>query len=79
MSVQLNQSHIDELNRLLNVNGDRAGFYLRYVELTGSQQALIQAHITPLTADSSAALRSWAMRLQSRATRISTAKQYGLR
>ena len=43
--TQITQAHIDELESLL-LNGDRGGFYLRYYELSGSQQALLQAHIS---------------------------------
>ena len=45
---QLTAADIAELNNLLVVNHDRGGFYLRYYELTGSTQALLQAHICHL-------------------------------
>ncbi|MDR6306464.1 hypothetical protein GGQ85_004196 [Nitrobacter vulgaris] len=45
---QPNAADTAELNNLLVVNHDRGGFYLRYYELTGSTQALLQAHITNL-------------------------------
>jgi hypothetical protein len=46
MKEQLTTQDINELNELLNVKGDRGGFYYRYYELTGSEQALVQAQIT---------------------------------
>ncbi len=50
--TQLTSEHIEQLRARLysdgpdSIYGDRGGFYLLYYQLTGSAQALIQAHIT---------------------------------
>lgn len=43
--AQLTQEDIDELGQFIN-NDNRTGMYLRYYELTGSDQALEQAYIS---------------------------------
>ena len=45
--TQLTQGNLSDLQAYLN-NNDRAGFYMKYWELTGSEEALFQAQISTL-------------------------------
>ena len=42
--TQITQDHLDQLETFFNA-GDRGGFYLLYYDLTGSREALLQAHV----------------------------------